>query len=179
MELSERIARLIRPTLDDMGYDLVRVMVTGNRRPTLQVMAEPAGGAPMTVDHCADISRAVSALLDVEDPITGAYTLEVSSPGLDRPLTRAADFDRFAGFEAKLETQRPIDGQRRFRGVLRGRATDGRVRLEIPSGDELAIAFGDILKARLVLNDDLLAAAREARPSGPATDSTARDNTDS
>ncbi len=172
MELGERIARMIAPTLNDMGFDLVRVRITGNRRPTLQVMAEPLDGTPMTVDHCAEISRAVSALLDVEDPIDRAYTLEVSSPGLDRPLTRHDDFERFAGFEAKLETRRPIDGRRRFKGWLRGCAADGRVCLDTDDGTEARIDFDDILKAKLVLNDHLLAAARAAAGSSQATDHT-------
>ncbi len=96
------IARIIEPSLDAMGYRLVRLMQTGGlRRPTLQVMAERRDEAPMTVEDCAEISRAVSALLDVADPIAGAYMLEVSSPGIDRPLVRPEDYDRFAGFEAR------------------------------------------------------------------------------
>src|SRR3546814_8590835 len=121
MEIAARIEDMIAPSLADMGYDLVRVSLTGGAaRMTLQIMAECLDGAGMTVDDCAAISRAVSALLDVEDPIRGAYVLEVSSPGIDRPLTRARDYERFAGYEAKVELRRMMDGRRRFRGRLMG-----------------------------------------------------------
>ncbi len=140
-----------------MGFELVRVMVTGDRRPTLQIMAEPADRGTMTVEHCAEISRAVSAILDVEDPIAKAYRLEVSSPGIDRPLTRPADFERFAGFEARIEADQAIDGRRRFRGRLLGVQGDD-VLLALPEGD-LAIPLAVIRKAKLVLTDALLAAA--------------------
>jgi len=148
---------LVEPTLTAMGYELVRVMSTGGQRPTLQIMAERHDRAGMTVDDCAEISRAVSALLDVENPIQGAYQLEVSSPGIDRPLIKPEDFDRFAGFEAKLETDRPIEGQRKFRGRLLG-VVDEAVRLTLPEG-ERQIPLGAIRKAKLVLTDDLIAAA--------------------
>ena len=103
-----------------MGYEVVRVQVTGGQHAVLQIMAERADGAPMTVEDCADLSRSISALLDVEDPIKNAYTLEVSSPGIDRPLTRLKDYERFAGFEAKLETRLAVDGRKRFKGMLKG-----------------------------------------------------------
>ena len=116
------IARIIEPSLDAMGYRLVRLMQTGGlRRPTLQVMAERRDEEPMTVEDCAEISRAVSALLDVADPIAGAYMLEVSSPGIDRPLVRPEDYDRFAGFEARIDLSSPLDGRKRFRGRVLGR----------------------------------------------------------
>lgn len=160
MEINRRIAELIEPTLADMGFDLVRVMVAGNRRKSLQIMAEPADGRGMTVDDCAEVSRTVSALLDVADPIADPYTLEVSSPGLDRPLTREKDFLRFAGYEARIELDRPIDGRRRFKGVLGG--MDGRsVLLGVEDGAPVALPFADIAKAKLVLNDHLLAMARD------------------
>src|SRR4051812_41161005 len=101
-----------------MGYRLVRVAVLGAGRTTLQIMAERRDDAPMTVDDCAAISRAVSALLDVADPIASAYTLEVSSPGIDRPLVRPEDYDRFAGFEARIELSQPVSGRKRLRGRL-------------------------------------------------------------
>src|ERR1700691_3688074 len=107
-----------------MGYRLVRVMLSGRQRPTLQLMAERRDDAPMSVEDCAEISRSVSALLDVADPIASAYTLEVSSPGIDRPLVRAEDYDRFAGFEAQVELAQPQDGKKRFRGRVLGRAGD-------------------------------------------------------
>jgi ribosome maturation factor RimP len=114
----------------------------------------------MTVDDCAEISRSVSALLDVVDPITGSYMLEISSPGIDRPLVRAEDYDRFSGFEARIELSRPLDGRKRFRGRLLGTIT-GAVRLVTDSG-EVRIPLDAVLRAKLVLTDDLLAAARRA-----------------
>ena len=148
---------MIEPTLEAMGYELVRVMSTGGRTPTLQVMAERLDRVGMTVDDCAEISRALSAILDVEDPIDGAYQLEVSSPGIDRPLTKPADFERFAGFEARVESDRLIGGQRKFKGRLLGLENEA-VRLALPEG-ERTIPLTSIRKAKLVLTDDLLAAA--------------------
>jgi ribosome maturation factor RimP len=158
MDLEDRISALVAPSLEGMGYDLVRVLMQGRRSLTLQVMAERRDGLPMTVDDCADISRALSAILDVEDPISGAYTLEVSSPGVDRPLTRPQDYERFAGFEAKIETSRPLDGQKRFRGRVLGLDDHGAVRLAVETG-EVAIPLAEIKNAKLVLTDELIAAA--------------------
>ena len=152
------IARIIEPSLDAMGYRLVRVALTNVRRPTLQVMAERRDEAPMTVDDCADISRSISALLDVADPIAGAYTLEVSSPGIDRPLVRPEDYDRFKGFEARIDLSGPLDGRKRFRGRILGRDQD-HVRLAAESG-EVLLPFDGIARAKLVLTDDLLALAQ-------------------
>jgi ribosome maturation factor RimP len=158
---SEEIVRLIEPSLEEMGYRLVRVLLSGARRPVLQVMAERGDDAAMTVDDCAAISRRVSALLDVADPIAGAYTLEVSSPGIDRPLVRPEDYDRFAGCEARIELSVPQDGRKRFRGRLLGRAGDC-VRLA-GDGGEARLPLAAIARARLVASDDLLApAARKA-----------------
>lgn len=163
-----QIGELIEPTLHDLGYELVRVLMTGGQRPTLQVMAERLDRAPMTVDHCAEISHAISALLDVSDPIAGAYHLEVTSPGIDRPLVKRTDFERFAGFEARLETVVPIDGRRRFRGRLVGVAGDD-VCLQLAEG-ERAIPFDTIKKAKLVLTDDLLAAPQTERQTDRQTE---------
>src|ERR1700687_6079712 len=118
------IARIIEPSLEAMGYRLVRVALTGAQRPTLQVMAERRDEAPMTVEGCADISRSISALLDVAEPLAGAYMLQFSSPGIDRPLVRPEDYDRFAGFEARIDLVEPLDGRKRFRGRLLGRAEE-------------------------------------------------------
>jgi ribosome maturation factor RimP len=129
----------------------------GLRRATLQIMAERRDDAPMTIEDCAEISRAVSALLDVADPIAGAYMLEVSSPGIDRPLVRPEDYDRFAGFEARIDLSIPLDGRKRFRGRVLGRET-GHVRLALENG-EVRLPFDAIAKAKLVLTDELLALA--------------------
>jgi len=153
---AEDITPIIEPSLEAMGYRLVRVAFLGARRATLQVMAERIDDAPMTVDDCTEISRSVSALLDVADPIAGAYMLEVSSPGIDRPLTRPEDYERFAGFEAKVELGRPLDGRKRFRGRILGRADD-HVRMAAETG-EVSLPLADIAKAKLVITDDLLKA---------------------
>jgi ribosome maturation factor RimP len=153
------IERLIGPSLDGMGFRLVRVSLGGGSRPVLQIMAEPRDGGAMTVDHCADISRVVSAILDVDDPIPGAYTLEVTSPGIDRPLVSRDDFRRFAGFEAKLELTRAVDGRKRFKGRIQPVDGDDRVTIADAAGS-IAVPFADIAKAKLVLTEELLAASR-------------------
>jgi len=153
------IAALLAPTLHDLGFDLVQVKLMGGQRRTLQVMAEPLDqAAGMTVDDCAEISHAISAVLDVADPIDGAYALEVSSPGIDRPLVRPNDFTRFAGHEIKAELDAPHDGRKRLVGKLLGRGEDGSVAIEI-DGAEWRIPFERIKKAKLVLTDALIAAA--------------------
>jgi ribosome maturation factor RimP len=158
---TERIARIIAPSIEAMGYEVVRVQLGGSQRATLQVMVERVDGANMTVEDCVGVSRAVSALLDVEDPIPGSYTLEVSSPGIDRPLTRRKDFERFTGFEARLESRTLVDGRRRFRGLLRGLVGD-EVRIETADGVAL-VPLREIERAKLVLNDELIAAGRGRR----------------
>ena len=150
------IAQLIEPSLAAMGYRVVRMLMTGGRRATLQVMAERLDDLPITHDDCVKISRSVSALLDVVDPIVGAYTLEISSPGIDRPLVRAEDYDRFSGFEAKIEVMMPIDGRRRFRGRLIGTA-EGAIRLLTVAG-ETQLPLDTVVRAKLILTSDLMAA---------------------
>ncbi len=162
------VERLITPAVEAMGYDIVRVLLSGGDRLRLQIMAERRADGGMNVDDCAEVSRAVAAILDVEDPIDSAYTLEVSSPGLDRPLTRLADFERFAGFEARVEMQLPVDGRRRFRGRLRGFEGEN-ILLACEEGD-VALPFADMLKAKLVLTDDLIAASRPAGKDQDAQD---------
>jgi ribosome maturation factor RimP len=153
--IAARVAALIAPPLEAMGYGLVRVQFIPGGRSTVQIMVERLDQVPILIEDCTAISRAVSALLDVEDPVPGRYELEVSSPGIDRPLTRPQDFERFAGFEAKFETTRPLEGRKRFRGRLLG-FSDGVVRLR--EGDvEHAVPFAAVTKAKLVLTDDLLA----------------------
>jgi ribosome maturation factor RimP len=159
----ESVGELIEPTLQAMGYALVRVSLAGGiSRPTLQVMAERIDGAGMSVDDCADISEAVSAILDVEDPIASAYVLEVSSPGIDRPLVKKDDYERFAGFEARFETTEPVSGRKRFRGKLLGAASDA-VRVKLDTGEEVEVPLARIAKAKLVLTDELIAAGTGPR----------------
>ncbi len=150
------ITDLVAEPLAAEGYEIVRVLIFGSHRARLQVMLERRDGAAVVVDDCARASRLIEAILDVEDPLKGSYVLEVSSPGIDRPLTRLRDFERFAGFEARIETRWPVDGRRRFKGRLLGVDHD-QVRLAADSG-EIALAFGDIVKAKLMLTDDLIAA---------------------
>ena len=155
------VERLIAPAIVAMGYDVVRVLLSGKRRPRLQIMAERHDGAGMVVKDCVALSRAIEAILDVEDPIVEAYELEVSSPGIDRPLTRLADFERFVGFEAKIETAVLFEGRRRWTGRLLG-LDDETVRIETKEG-EVALPCAAIAKAKLVLTDDLIAAAERMR----------------
>ena len=151
--MDRRMAEIITPVIEDMGYELVRVRLMGGKSHTLQVMAEkPQGG--IEVDDCAEISNALSAVLDVEDPIMDAYTLEVSSPGIDRPLTRLKDFEEFEGYEAKLETAELIDGRKRFKGVLAGIEGD-EVLINVEEGT-IGLRFDWLSDAKLILTDDLI-----------------------
>jgi ribosome maturation factor RimP len=159
-ELLHRLEDIVAPTVAGMGYELVRVAMS--RGGTLQIMVEPADGRPMGVEDCATLSRALSAVLDVEDPIPGSYTLEVSSPGIDRPLTRPKDYVRWAGHLARLETAEPIDGRRRFKGTLLGLA-DEVVRLRLDDGKEAAVPLSKVTKAKLELTDALLDEHRRAQ----------------
>ena len=152
------IETLIAPSLEAMGYRVVRIAFTGGRRATLQIMAERADAAAMTVDDCADVSRTVSALLDVADPIASSYMLEVSSPGIDRPLVRREDYQRFAGFDASVELAQPRDGRRRFRGRLLGLDGDD-VRLDL-GAEQVLLPLAAITRAKLVLTDALLSASQ-------------------
>ncbi len=155
--LEARIAASIAPTLVDMGYELVRVAVLGRERPTVQIMADRADGAQINVADCEAITHAVGAVLDVEDPIPGAWTLEVSSAGIDRPLTRVKDWNRFTGHLARAETAYPVDGRKRFSGIVLG-ADDAAARMRLDDGSEVALPLADIRRARLVLTDALIAA---------------------
>ncbi len=151
--MDRRLAEIITPVIEDMGFELVRIRLMSGKDVTLQIMADkPDGG--IEVDDCAEISTAVSAVLDVEDPILDAYTLEVSSPGIDRPLTRLKDFDAFEGYEAKLETAELIDGRRRFKGVLAG-VEDDEVLINVAEGT-IGLKFDWLSDAKLVLTDDLI-----------------------
>ena len=141
-----------------MGYELVRVQVSGQARPVVQIMADRADGLAFTVEDCTGISHAAGAVLDVADPIRGEWTLEVSSAGIDRPLTRAKDWERYAGHLASIELAVPQDGRKRFRGVALG-ADAETARLRLEDGAELAIPRANLRRAKLVLTDALIAAA--------------------
>jgi ribosome maturation factor RimP len=153
-DLETRVA----PTLESMGYEVVRIAVTGSDgRRTLQVMADRADGSQISVDDCEAISHALSAIFDVEDPVNGRYDLEVSSAGIDRPLTRPKDFKTYAGFLAKIDTKAPVNTRKRFRGRLEGLTEDGHVRITMDNV-ETVIALTNINAAKLVLTDELIAA---------------------
>ena len=152
----QAVRALIAPSLADIGYEVVRVMTIGAEHATLQIMAERLDEDKMTVEDCASISRTVSAIFDVEDPIIGAYTLEVSSPGLDRPLVRKKDFERYSGLEAKIELHQALNGKRRYSGMLAGYA-DGVVTIVTENG-ATKLPIEEIDKAKLIITDDLLAA---------------------
>ena len=141
--------------VNDMGFELVQVRMIGGARKTLQIMAEPADHErSLTLDDCAELSHAISAVLDVADPIQGAYSLEISSPGIDRPLVKLADYERFSGHLAKFELDRAIGETRKFRGVLAG-CSGSKVMLAV-DGEVLELDFANIRKAKLVLTDELI-----------------------
>lgn len=155
--LEQRIADLIAPSLEATGLEVVQVkLVEGARRKTVQVLLENRETGHITLDECAGASHTISALLDVEDLIAGAFNLEVSSPGIDRPLVKRSDFERFLGFEAKVETALPVSGRRRFRGQMTA-LEDDTLTMRV-DGEDYRLALGNIASARLVLSDALLQA---------------------
>ncbi len=172
--LAAAIAELVEPSLADMGFRLVRVQIMGrDGSQTVQIMAERPDGT-IAIEDCEAISRQLSPLLDAFDPIPGTYRLEISSPGIDRPLVRASDFEDWAGYEAKVELRELLDGRRRFRGVLEG-FEDGEVRIEVDldqiGRQVLGLPVGLIESARLVLTDKLIRESlRRSESSGPAAE---------
>ena len=151
--MDKKLAELLNPILEDLGFEMVRVRLSNGNPSTLQIMADRLDGQ-IGVDELAEINTSVGTILDVEDPIPENYTLEISSPGIDRPLTRKKDFDSFQGFEAKVETTELIDGRRRFRGVLAGVNND-EVLINLEEGT-IGLKFTWLSDARLVLSDDLI-----------------------
>lgn len=168
MSLESTITDMITPLLQDLGFFPVQVRVMGGYNPVIQIMIERTDETLTTVDDCADASRAISALLDVEDPVPNAYTLEVSTAGIDRPLVRIRDFERYQGMLVRLEVLTPIEGRRKIRGFIDG-VNDGIITLktDVPSPDDadvnetLSIAHDAIKWAKLVLNDDLIAYSKK------------------
>lgn len=153
----QRIDALIRPAIEGLGFDIVRIKLHAQRgTQVLQIMAEPAGDTrEMTVQDCAQVSRHVSAILDVEDPISGAYNLEVSSPGIDRPLNDAKDFLRFVGYEASVEMEWPVEGRKRFKGEIL--SVEGEeLRLKLDDKNEAVLEISGMQQAKLVLTDALI-----------------------
>lgn len=153
--LTGKIERIIAPTAESMGYEIVRILQVGigSGNATLQIMAEKPDGT-MDVEDCSRLSQAVSALLDVEDVIEEAYHLEISSPGIDRPLTREKDFDRYKDNEARIELSNPIGTQKKFKGMLTG-IKDGMISMETETGP-VSLPFSDVSRAKLVLTDKLI-----------------------
>lgn len=162
--LEQRVTNTIKPVIEDMGFTLVHVAMTSeNDTAILRVMAEHAVTKELNIDDCAKLSRAVGTVLDVEDIVSGAYRLELSSPGIDRPLVQAADFVEYAGFEAKIDIDPPLaTGQRRFRGHLRGVENDCVI-LETKEEGRFEIPLYNIQKSRLVITEELLKAGQEKR----------------
>jgi len=167
--MDRRLAEIITPAIEDMGYELVRVRLMTGKNATLQVMADKPNGG-IEVDDCAKISTAIGAVLDVEDPIVDEYALEVSSPGIDRPLTRLKDFANFEGYEAKLETDDLIDGRRRFKGELAG-VEGNEVLINIEEGT-VGLQFEWLTDAKLVLTDELIKEMLRQRKATGAIDET-------
>jgi len=160
-----RLAEIILPRLAEMGFALVRIRMLGRERPTVQIMADRADGNQITIDDCETISHQIGAVLDVEDIVPGAWTLEVSSAGIDRPLTRPRDWNRFSGHLAKVDMAIPtLDGRRRFTGIVLG-AAEGQGRLRLDDGTEVTLTLVDIKTARLVLTDALIEATAKDAPS--------------
>lgn len=164
----EKILDLLTPVIEEAGFELIRLRMTGSRTKTLQIMAERPDGT-MTAQDCAILSRAMSPILEEVDPITDNYVLEVSSPGIDRPLTRLKDYARWEGFEAKLELNQTVEGQKRFRGILAG-IEDQDVCIDLEGEDETAlIPFSMIHQAKLMMTDDLITESlRRAKAAGIA-----------
>ena len=168
-EQERRLLDIIRPVADGLGMEIVRLRVSGGRRPHLQVMAERAGGAPTDVEDCARLSRAMGPVLEAADPISEAYILEVSTPGIDRPLTRPGDFGRWVGHSARIELARPIDGRRRFTGTIMSE-DDAGVHIELDDETELVAGVHEMSRASLVLTDELIEAARASGNLPPQPD---------
>jgi ribosome maturation factor RimP len=160
--LEGRLTALIGPSIAFMGFELVRVQVLGRDRPTVQVMADRADGSQIAIEDCELLSHHIGALLDVEDPMPNAWNLEVSSAGIDRPLTRVKDWNRFAGHLARVETAFPVDGRKRYAGVVLG-ADETTARLRLDDGKEVALPMADIRRAKLVLTDALIKATATNR----------------
>ena len=154
MQEKHALYDMLAPTIEAMGFEVVRILMTGAQRPTLQIMIERQDRKNLVVDDCAAVSRAISAILDEKDPIDSEYSLEVSSPGIDRPLTKPEHFSRFAGYEAKVETSDTIDGRKRFKGKIISLEPNNNIKIMMDD-KEYSIPFESVSKAKLVLTDEL------------------------
>lgn len=167
-----KLLEMLDPVAEAVGYEIVRIRLMGGERNQrrLQIMAERPSDGDMNVEDCARLSRAVSEVLDAADPISGEYLLEVSSPGVDRPLTRLKDFETYEGYEARLELDRLAEGRKRFRGVLAG-VEDGQVAIDLEGEEETALVpFGWVVEAKLILTDELMKRGAETRAARIQTD---------
>ncbi len=152
------LEKLLTPVVEGLGFEVVRIKTIGTKNPTLQVMIERKDRKNLVVDDCATVSRAISQVLDEADPIEGEYSLEVSSPGLDRPLTKLENFERFSGYEARIETSGEVAGRKRFKGRIL-KVGDGQNIFFDMDGQEFVIPYELVSKAKLILTDELLAEA--------------------
>ncbi len=169
-DTDKRILAIAEPIADDMGLNIVRIRVMGGKRSTVQIMAERKSDGLMGVDDCANLSRAVSTALEVEDPIKDAYVLEVSSPGLDRPLTDLSDFETYTGYLARLELDRFVEGRKRFRGMIAGIEGDN-VEMDLDGEDDRAeIPFAWISEAKLLITDELIAKGQAGKAESKQTE---------
>jgi ribosome maturation factor RimP len=179
--VAARVAAIIEPVIEDLGFDLVRVKVTNANGCTVQIMAERPDGT-MTVADCETVSRAISPVLDLEDPVSQAYYLEISSPGIDRPLVRVSDFERWTGYDAKIEMAVPVNGRKRYRGFIRGVEGD-HLMVELPDvkeGEEpmARLRLTDLGDARLVLTDELVRESLRRGTAPPQESDTDEDESD-
>lgn len=169
--LEARIASIVEPVIEDLGFDLVRIRVTGQNGCTVQIMAEQPDGI-MTIEGCEAISRALSPVLDVEDPVDREYHLEISSPGIDRPLVRKRDFVAWSGHVAKIELNIPVNGRRRFRGLLDG-VDEGELKMRLPDvpadqPSDIRLPLSELSEAKLIMTDELMELALKAQPDNNA-----------
>lgn len=156
MQIKHQLHDLLEPVIENLGYEMVRIMTIGQKNPTLQIMIDRKDGTEINVDDCAKVSRAISEVMDEKDPIEDRYSLEVSSPGLDRPLTKPAHFKRFLGYETKIETGTEVSGRKRFKGKMVAIDDADNISIEV-DGETYIVPFSEINKAKIVLTDELLA----------------------
>lgn len=155
MQKKHPLQDMLEPCISELGYETVRILTIGQTNPTLQVMIDKLDGSDIVVDDCAKVSRKISEILDANDPIKDKYNLEVSSPGLDRPLTKVEHFKRFSGYEVKIETDVAIDNRKRFRGVISGVDENNSIHIKVEE-TEYMVPFDAISKAKIVMTDELL-----------------------